>query len=155
MAAPAVVTAVGTAALAASVWLGTWLGLRFVTFEQEVQPSRFLPGAVNLFAMVFCFTGITTMISSWNQDRWRTMGWAGGVFIVSTIIRIVTRMWPEGRWLDWFTFLSLFQPQELILMPERGAGLALEHDGALVGLGLACYAVAAVIFWYRDIPGAR
>jgi ABC-2 type transport system permease protein len=155
MAAPAVVTALGTAVLAASVWLGTLLGLRCVSFEQHVSPNEFLPGAVNLFAMVFCFTGITTMISSGSRDRWRTMGWAGGFFVISTMIKIITRMWPEGQWLNWCTFLTLFQPQDLILTPEGGLAVALKYDLALLVLGLACYAIAAVIFWYRDIPAPR
>ena len=152
---PAVVTALGTALLAAAVLGGTMLGLACFHFEQPVHSIAFVPGAVNLFSMIFCFTAITTLVSSWNRDRWYTIGIAGGFFVVELIVKIVARMWPEGSWLFKLSFLSLFEPQELILLPDRGGRMAMHYDLTLIGIGLACYAVAAVIFNRRDIPGPR
>ena len=105
--------------------------------------------------MTFCFTGITTFISSWNRDRWRTISLAGGFFIVSLILKFVARMVPAGRWVGGFSFLNLFQPQELILSPPPGAWPGLHYDVTLVGIGLLSYAVAAAVFWWRDIPAPR
>jgi ABC-2 type transport system permease protein len=76
---PAVVAALGTAVLAASVWVGTALGLSSVRFADPPPLGQFLPGAANLFAMTFCFTGITTLVSSGNRDRWRTISLSGRV----------------------------------------------------------------------------
>src|SRR5580704_1197711 len=61
---PAVVTAIGTCLLACAILLGTYLGLSCVRFDAPVPIAVFLPGAVNLACMVFCFTGITTLISA-------------------------------------------------------------------------------------------
>lgn len=155
MAVPAVVATIGAAVLVGSVWLGTATALARYPFDGSVRPGQFLPGAINLFSMVFCFTGITTLISSWNSDRWRTMAWSGGLFIVSLILELAGRMWEAGWWLNYLTFLSLFQPQKLILMPDAPGHAALTSDLTLLGIGLACYAAAAFVFWQRDIPAAR
>ncbi len=155
LAAPAVVTALGSVLLAASVHLGTMLGLACVHFEHPPAPAAFLPGSINLFCMTFCFTAITTLVSSWGRDRWATIGIAGGFFIFSLILKLVARMWPLGKWLFDLSFLTPFEPQELILMPNFGGRTAVQYDLTLLGLGLACYVAAAVIFGRRDIPGPR
>jgi ABC-2 type transport system permease protein len=158
---PAVVATIGALLLVFAIWLGTWLGLLCFRLDGPVALARFLPGAVNLFAMIFCFTGITTLISSWNRDRWRTMAWAGGVFILSLILDIVARSGQSEWWVKYFswlqycTFLAMFQPQRLILQAGETARLAAACDLGLIGLGLASYALAAAIFWRRDIPAAR
>ena len=105
--------------------------------------------------MTFCFTAITTLVSSWGRDRWATIGVAGGFFIFSLIVKLVARMWSNGKWLFALTFLSNFEPQRLILLPDTTGHTALQYDLTLLGLGLACYAAAAVIFHRRDIPGPR
>jgi ABC-2 type transport system permease protein len=155
MAVPAVVAAVGAAVLAASVWLGLALGLLFVRFPHPPSLGQFLPGAVNLFAMTFCFTGITTFISSWNRDRWRTISLAGGFFIVSLILKFVARMLRDGKWVGYLSFLTLFEPQQLILSPPAPGWPSLQYDVALLLIGLLSYAVAGVVFWWRDIPAPR
>ncbi len=155
MAVPAVIAAVGAAVLAAAVWLGLGLGLLCVRFPSPPSLGQFLPGAANLFAMTFCFTGITTFISSWNRDRWRTVSLAGGLFVVSLILKLVVRIWPKGRWLGYLSFLSLFQPQELILSPPAHGWMGLHYNLTLVLIGLLSYAAAAAIFWWRDIPAPR
>ncbi len=152
---PAVVAALGTAVLAASVWVGTALGLSSVRFADPPPLGQFLPGAANLFAMTFCFTGITTLVSSWNRDRWRTISLSGGFFILSLILEFVGRAWTGGRWLRYLTFLSLFEPQELILVPSPGGWTGLRYDAILILLGLLSYAAAAAVFWWRDIPAPQ
>ena len=155
LAAPAVVTAVGSLLLAAAVQAGTMLGLACVHFQPPPPAAAFLPGVVNLFCMTFCFTAITTLVSSWSRDRWWTIGIAAAFYIFSLIVKMVARMWPPGKWLFGLSFLSPFEPQELILMRADGGRTALQYDLTLLGLGLACYVAAAVTFSRRDIPGPR
>jgi ABC-2 type transport system permease protein len=122
----------------------------------EAPIGRFVPGAVNLFAMIFCMTGLTTLLSSWDRDRWRTILWAGGLFIASSILKFVARLWEGGAWLRYLSFLSGFEPQRLILLPpEESAPMAWQYNGTLLGLGLAGYLIAAAVFTYRDIPQAH
>ena len=152
---PGVVAALGAAVLAGSVWLGTLLGVSTVELHGDVALRQLLPGALNLFTMTFCLTGITTLLSSFSRDRWRTIWLAGGVFLVSMIVKMVSRLWKEGEWLKYLSFLTAFQPQELILMDSSTPEVVLQYNGTLVGLGLLCYLAAAVIFIRRDIPAAR
>jgi ABC-2 type transport system permease protein len=152
---PAMATAIGSMLLAASVQAGILLGLACIHFDEAVLASEFLPGALNLFCMTFCFTAMTTLVSSWSRDRWWTIGIAAGFFIFAMIVKLVARMWPAGKWLYGLSFLSLFEPQELILMPDTSGHKPLFFDLALLGIGVACYAAAAVVFSRRDIPGPR
>jgi ABC-2 type transport system permease protein len=152
---PAVVAAIGSALLAAAVLAGLSLGLACVRFPSPPPLAQFLPGAANLFAMTFCFTGITTLLSSMNRDRWRTIVLSGGFYVVSLIVKLVARMWPAGHWLGYFSFLNLFQPQEIILVPPPDIWPGLRYDLLLILIGLLTYAVAGLILWYRDIPAPR
>jgi len=152
----AVVAAVGAALLAASLWLGNWIGLATVPLEGGPVAARdFLPGAVNLFCMTVCFTGVTALFSSFDRDRWRTMWLAGGFFILSAILDMVSSLWEPGTWLGYLSFLTLFDPQALILGGEEVAGTALRNNLVLICVGLAAYAIAAVVFSRRDIPVSR
>ncbi len=152
---PAVVATAGSAILAASVCLGIWLGLTTVDVGDDIRASVFLPGAANLFFMTFCFTGITTLVSACSRDRWRVMAVAGGIFIASSIIEMISRLWADGAWLKYFTFLSMFEPQRLILFGQEAAPSSLECNSVLLALGVVCYAAAAFVLWYRDIPAAK
>lgn len=164
---PSVVATAGSAVLAASVWIGVALGLVTVERFAGLSPWAFVPGAVNLFAMMFAMAGITTLLSSVDHDRWRTIWFAVGIFVVESIVFMVAFVWPAGAVLKWLTFLSAFQPQSLVLKPDAAWTLALGpagsitwpvatwYNGVLVLLGLACYAAAAAIFVRRDIPLAQ
>ena len=152
---PAAVSAAGAVLLSAAVLLGTRLGMAFVHFDPPLSLMAFLPGAINLACMTFCFTGITTMISAGLRDRWMAFAISGGFYIVQLIIKLVARMWPNGKWLFNLTFLTPFEPQELILATDPTSHAALRYNLTLIGLGLASYAVAVVIFNRRDIPGPR
>jgi ABC-2 type transport system permease protein len=155
---PAVVAAVGAALLPLALWTGTALGVATVHFDEQVPLRAFLPGAVNLFCMVFCLTGITTFVSSFNRDRWRVIAVTVGFFVISTLVKIIGRFLPEKGWLDprlfqYASILTAFEPQRLILVPDPVESL--RYNGILVAVGLLCYLAGAVILSYRDIPTAR
>jgi ABC-type transport system involved in multi-copper enzyme maturation permease subunit len=152
---PSIVAALGAAVLAASVWLGNVLGLATVGFQARVSPLEFLPGVLNLSAMVFCLYGLTTLFSSWQHDRWQTIKLGGGLFVLSFVLKMIARMWPAGRWLRYGTFLAAFEPQHLILLPADRWVLSLYYDGILLALGLGGLVAAGVIFTCRDLPVPR
>jgi len=151
---PAIVAALGSGILALSVWLGTWLGLLTVGWHREASIWQFLPGVINLFAMTFCLTGLATFLSSWDRDRWRTIWLGGGLFIISTMFKMVARLWAPGDWLKYLSFLTAFEPQQLILM-EGAWSRTMWLSGTLVGLGLLSYLAAILVFTWRDIPVPR
>lgn len=146
------ISTLGCLAICAAVWLGTCLGLLTTRVGAGLTPWMFLPGALNLFAMMFCMAGVTSLISACGRDRWGTIKIAGGLLVVEMIIKFIARMWPEGQWLRYATFLSAFEPQRLILVDDQRGRLLLEYNGLLLGLGLAGYVAAAIVISRRDIP---
>ena len=153
--ASAVVTALGAAVLACSIWGGSCLGMSTVTLAERIVPGQFLPGVLNLFSMTFCVAGLTALVSAWDRSRWRTILVAGGFFAVSSIVKLIARLWEPGAWLRYLSCLTPFEPQKLILLdPEITRPMAWHYNATLLGLGLAAYVGAAIIFSRRDIPGA-
>ena len=152
---PAAVATVGCVVLAFSVWVGSWIGVTVVGFRDEVSLRQFLPGVVNLAALGFCLGGITSLVSSFDHDRWRTIWLSGGIFVLASIVKLVSRLWGAGEWLKYLSFLSVFEPQQLILSPRDPWLLTWQYSGALVVFGLVCYLVALAVFTWRDIPVPR
>ncbi len=152
---PAAISAIGCTVLAFSVWVGTWIGVTAVGFRAEVSMRQFLPGVLNLAALAFCLGGMTTLVSSFDRDRWRTIWLSGGIFVLASIVKLISRLWARGEWLRYASFLSAFEPQQLILARLDRWRLASEFSGALIVLGLLCYLAAIIVFARRDIPVPR
>ena len=151
---PAVAAAAGSAVLAGSLWGGTVVGLATVGMLDAASPWPFVRGAVNLGLMTFAMTGVTTLLSACDRDRWRTIFLAGAFYAVSAIVKMVARMWEQGDWLKFFSLLTAFEPQQAILL-EPGPGTPLLiYDTTLFVVGLICYLAAAFVFHRRDIPTA-
>jgi len=151
----AVVTAVGSLALAFSVWLGSLAGMATVSLPDAAGPRQFLPGVMNLFSMTFCLAGITALLSACDRSRWRTVLLAGGLFVVSSIVKLVARLWAPGFWLRYLSVLTPFEPQKLILLdPEVTRRMAWEYNAILLTMGVGAYGMAAVVFSRRDVPTA-
>lgn len=150
------VATAGAALLALSTWLGNCLGLATVKLDGgPVAATDFLPGAVNLFFMTFCFTGVTALFSAFDRSRWRTMCLAGAVLVVSILLDMVASIWKPGEWLGYLSFLSAFDPPGLILEHPGDWTELLRLNGVLLAVGLACYTAAGVVFSRRDIPIPR
>jgi len=152
LAVQALVTTLGSLLMACGLLLGTCLGL--LTVHPDLTPDllRYAPAVLNVFAMTFCLTGITTLISACDSERWRTIGFACGFFIVSLLIKLVARFWPPGAWLIYCTFLGGFNPHQLVLKPDQVWMLTWQFNAPLLGLGLLGYFAAAVVFSRRDLP---
>lgn len=153
--APAAVATLGAAVLPGAILLGTSIGLLTVDFSDSVSMGQFLPGAINLFSMVFCMTGVTTFISSWNRSRWRTISLAVAFYVVSIILEMVGRVWKDGGWLKYCSISTAFQPHRLILKPEETGLLAVPYNATLLGVGLIAFVLAVIVLTNRDIPAAR
>jgi ABC-2 type transport system permease protein len=146
----------GAALLAGSTWVGNWLGCLTVTLEGgPVAVTDFLPGAINLFFMTFCFAGFTALFSSFDRSRWRTMCLAGGFLVLSLVLDMVASIWQPGAWLGYLSFLTAFDPAALILDDSGSWAASLRLNGILLTVGLACYTVAGLVFSRRDIPVPR
>ncbi|MEZ6070107.1 MAG: hypothetical protein R3C10_07455 [Pirellulales bacterium] len=148
----AVITCGGAALLAAACWLGTWAGIATVTLEEDVAASAFVAPALNLFALTFFVCAFATLASACDKYRWRTVGIVGGFYMLNMIVKLVARMGHNLDWLRQYTFFGAFEPQRLAGPWGESVGLLAHYGGILIGLGLMCYVMAAVIFCRRDIP---
>ena len=105
--------------------------------------------------MAFCLAGVTTLLSSCDRNRWRTIWLAGGFFVVSSIVKMVARLWEAGAWLRYLSFLTAFEPQQLILLREEAWSASLAYNAPLLIAGLVAYGAAGAVFCWRDIPVPR
>jgi ABC-2 type transport system permease protein len=191
------VTTVGTATLAVASWIGIWVGIhtsyvevpielptvlpglalteafsdwptQTVSMARKVDPWLFWPAAFNLFALGFFLAGLSTLMSSWDRYRWRTIGIVAGIYVLQLIIKIVGLATDRLAWMLKTTFFTAYEPELFVSIasqsPEQAWSILLRGDtGAwelgplgcdllLIGLGLTAYMAAAVIFRRRDLP---
>jgi beta-exotoxin I transport system permease protein len=159
----ATVTLAGAVLLAAAALAGTATGLATVTLNDPVEIRVFVPAALNLLSLTVFLAGISTMVSSASDIRSRTIGIVGSFYALSLIAKAIGLAAPGYHWLKYTSFFTPFEPQVLVsnatfawsfsVRGERPFELGgLGYDCLLVGLGLAAYLAASVIFWRRDLP---
>jgi ABC-2 type transport system permease protein len=160
----ALVTIVGSLILAAAVWCGTWIGLYANSMHDQVSAKLFFAPASNLFGLMVCVGGITAFASSWDNQRWRTIGIMGAIYVVSAAVAIVGQISERWRWIRYLSFLNAYKPQTMVAKPDTAWLLIVErrdhslHIGmggyqlVLILLGLVCYAAGAAVFARREIP---
>lgn len=136
---------------------------------EKVSPHRFLPAAVNYFGLGVFLIGFTTLMSSWDRYRWRTIGLTVGFYIISTILELVGLAVEGFEWVKVLTFFSAYEPvrfvSESFSNPQlewawliRNANGAVSNIGPLGGSGiliaLGCFGIAlgTTIFCRRDLP---
>lgn len=148
----AMVTTLGCVLLAVSCWLGTWIGVRWFASAAEVDAMLFVPAALNLFGLMFFLAGVGTLVSAFDNQRWRTIGILGGFYVAESLLKVVARVKPEFGWLMNLTFLGLYEPQVLVLTAAdawRQCGVYLAW---LVGLGSLAYIAGIIVFSRRELP---
>ena len=134
-----------------------------------VEPSVLLPAATNYFGLGVFLAGLTTLLSSCDRYRWRTIGITVGFYIVQTILEVIGLAVEGWGWIKGFTFFSAYEPirfvSEVVRTPgARWAWVTTGADGSwtglgpmggnaiLVGLGGIAIAAATVVFCRRDLP---
>jgi ABC-2 type transport system permease protein len=160
----ALTTVIGAACLAAAIWCGTALGLAL--FPQENQPpaTLFIAPAFSNFGLTVCLGGMSALFSSWESQRWRTIGWMGAWYAGSFIVNIIGRLSDRWQWLYYGSFLSAYKPQLLVAHSNEAWSIFTFRDGTfsglgsgsqpyvLLGIGIACYVAGAIVFDRRELP---
>ncbi len=142
---------------------------RRVSMAAKVNTRDMWPAAVNLFALGFFLAGLSTLVSSFDQYRWRTIGIVAGIYVVQLIMKIVGLASERFQWLLSWTFFTAYDPERfvsvsvnmphsawrLIMVDQQGQWLGLGplgYDSVLIGMGFTAYVAATVIFCRRDLP---
>ncbi len=140
-----------------------------VPMSTRVNAHDMWPAAANLFSLGFFLAGLSTLVSSLDCYRWRTIGIVAAIYVVQLIMKIVGLASDNLRWLLKGTFFTAYDPERfvsisiraphdawrLVLVDDQGAWQSLGPLGSdllLIGLGLAAYVAATWIFCRRDLP---
>jgi ABC-2 type transport system permease protein len=160
----ALVTIAGSALLAMAAWCGTVTGIHSASLYEQVSATRYIPPAANLFELMVCLGGMAALASSWDSQRWRTVGIMGAVYVVSAALVIAGQVSTRWHWLRYTSFLNAYKPQAMVAHPEAAWSLVAQradhslHIGfggyqlVLLAVGIICYATGALIFARREIP---
>ncbi len=161
-------------------WTVPWLGVEFpnpLAKEQvvrrpmadKVDSAHLVPAAFNLFSLGFFLAGLSTLLSSLDRYRWRTIGLVVGIYIVQLTLKIVGLASERVAWLGWVSFFTAYEPTRFVSIavhqPESTWSLLL-HDAAgdwtslgplgynliLLCMGAGAYLAATVAFHRRDLP---
>lgn len=140
-----------------------------IPMADRVDPRVFVPAAVNLLSLGFFLAGFSSLLSSWDRYRWRTIGLVVGFYIFQMIVKVLGLASDRFQWCSYCTFFTAYEPEAFVriavhetektwqifvgggtgLLPEFGP---LGYDLILIALGTASYLAAAVIFCRRDLP---
>ena len=149
----AVVTTLSALALVLVVFVGVSLGVWMVGFKEPVPMGHFARGLVNLFALIFCLAAVTTLLSSVDRYRWRTLALGGGFMVTQLIIKVLSRLRDEFGFLRYTTIYGAYEPWWLISSDQESlTQIWLGLNGTLLLIGTTCYLLATIIFCRRDLP---
>src|ERR1043165_5004837 len=142
------VDAVVFPALCGAIWIGTyfgtlWMGLQDLEDQTPVDPFRFLPALLFVFALLFSVSGTTIAISALARSRARVWGWAITLFLSMFLINVLGQMWSDYlEWLRPYTVFYHYRPQLVILKADWLSNPAMWfHLGVLVGVGTTGYLI--------------
>ena len=142
-----------------------------IAMRDEIDCRIFLGSCLNLFAFGYFLLGFSTLMSSWDRYRWRTIGLVITVYVFQLVIFGLGKAAESLKWLTHLTFFDLYRPQP-IAQAAQEHGLAatfsllpfaneaepqlwfgpLAFTLVLLALGTACYVAALTIFQRRDLP---
>jgi ABC-2 type transport system permease protein len=146
--------------------------VRIVPLRSRVEPKTFANATFNLFSFGVCFSGIATLLSAVDRYRWRAIGIAIAIFVIQTILKVVS-MSVEGMGsLHYGTLLTCYDPERFVAIamnqPENTWGIfaarlteksplyealgPMGHCAILLGVGIAAYFAALRVFVRRDLP---
>ncbi|MEX0825053.1 MAG: ABC transporter permease subunit, partial [Pirellulaceae bacterium] len=131
---------------------------------EKVDSRIYASSVINLIALGFFLLGLSSMISSLDRYRWRTVGAVITIYVIQTVMYGLGKAAEQISFLEHMTFLTCYRPQQLMraaVDPELGGPWRLMPQGSeewlgpmafpliLLVMGLVCYAIAVQIFRKR------
>jgi ABC-2 type transport system permease protein len=149
----AIVTTLSAFLLVFIVFVGVGLGVWMAGFKESVSMAHFARGLVNLFSLIYCLAAVTTLLSSVDRYRWRTLALGGGFMVTQLIIKVLSRLRDDFEFLRYTTIYGAYEPWWIISASDdmfwwTWMGLC----GVLLLIGTVCYIIATIIFCRRDLP---
>ena len=127
----------------------------------------FLPATVNFFCYGIMLCGVTTLMSSWDRYRWRTIGIVTAFHICQALTKLLGMSSAAYKWILYFTIYSAYEPEAVVriadVQPRDAWSVWVEIDDQLrmgctgynlilLSVGIAGLIIATWIFQKRDLP---
>jgi len=143
-----------------------------VPMRDKTNASYFIVGAFNLFCLGAALAGFSSLLSSLDRYRWRTIGIVVAAFAISLLLKLLGQAIREVAWLQYLSIFTAYEPQKFVDMavhrPEmvwsiawfesvdsRRPGYelgALGYNAILLAIGAVSYVAAGIAFQRRDLP---
>ena len=141
----------------------------YTAMSQKADVWLFIPATLNLFAVGCAIAGLSLLMSSWDRYRWRTIGITTGILVVQVMLKIAAMALGASHWMKYLSLLSAYEPEVLVRIADRQPGDTwsfnlydmhgswsgfgpLANYGLLIGFGIICCGIGAVILVRRDLP---
>ena len=138
-----------------------------LALSERVDVRTYTAATFHLFAFGFFVLALSTLFSSLDRYRWRTVGATVAVYIIQLVIFGLGKAAESLDFLLSLTFFSCYKPQKMTSIVASD-GLSgpwtmthtmldttlppLAYPMILIFLGLACYIAAGICFNRRDLP---
>jgi ABC-2 type transport system permease protein len=142
-----------------------------VPMRERTKVNYFVVGAFNLFCLSFAVAGLSTLVSSLDRYRWRTIGIVVSFYVISIVLKLLGQAIEEVAWLQYASLFTAYEPQKFISMavhqPELAWSVggvpaadsqhpvvlgALGYNVILLTFGAIGYLGAGIAFHKRDVP---
>ncbi len=138
-----------------------------VPLAQRVDGLLMAAPTFHLFSFGFFLLGISTLASSFDRYRWRSVGLIVAFYISQVVMFGLGKATASLAWLLSCTFLCCYKPQKMVTLaineslwspwnitsPIAGTTFPpLIYPLILIGLGATAYVVASIVFTRRDLP---
>ena len=148
----AAATILGAAVLCGVLLGGLWTAIAWGPWSAEISAGRFAPAVLNTFGLMVCMAGVAGLVSSVSSHRSRTIGVMCGFYVISLLAKLVGRMSDRLAWVGWLSVFGAYEPQRLVAGTAESWWILAGYNSVLLGVGLAAYALGAVVFARRDLP---
>lgn len=140
-----------------------------VPLSELVDISYYIAPTINLFSFGFFVMAFSTLVSSLDQYRWRSIGIVIGIYILQALLFALGKSTAATRFLIYFTFISAYQPDWMVqavsslgissssiaITSPQWPGFQFGPAGYslfLIAMGMVAYASAVCVFARRDLP---
>jgi ABC-2 type transport system permease protein len=141
----------------------------YTPMSAKADVREFIPAAVNLGALGLFLLAFTTLMSSWDRHRWRTIGIVATAWVVMLVVKAIGMAVEEFQWMSYLSFFTPYSPEWAVYVgmnypeatwqltslkgPSEASYLTpLAYNLILLAMAIGCYGAAALIFAKRDLP---
>lgn len=142
------VLVIGTAIIAGSIWLGTFVGAELYGLPKgEIDNTLLVFAQINMWSLMLAFGGITLLISSYSSEGGLTIAWAAGISIVMYFVDFLSLIWSVAEPLGPLSLFHYFDPLGIV----NNAAFPWLDFLTLMGISILSMLLAVYVFQRRDI----